>query len=69
MTYTKDMFANELLQKLTEEPFNILKISRWCNRKYVDHLREMDDELYHLVSELSTKEDDPQFEYSKEELL
>ena len=63
------MFANELLQKLNETPFNIVNISRWCNRKYVDHLREMDDELYNLVSELSTMEDDPQFEYSREELL
>jgi len=69
MTYTKDIFANELLLKLSEEPFNIVKISRWCYIKYVDHIREMDDELYNLVSELSTMEDDPQFEYSREELV
>ena len=69
MKYTKKMFANELIQKLKEEPFSILKMSRWCNRIYIDHLREMDEVLHYLVFELSTMEDDPQFEYTKEELI
>ena len=68
MKYTKHMFATELIEKLKEQPFSIIKISKWCNRIYIDHLREMDNELYHLIFELSTMEDDPQFEYSKEEL-
>jgi hypothetical protein len=68
MKYTKHMFATELIQKLKEEPFSIVKMSNWCNRIYIDHLREMDDELYYLVFELSTMDDDPQFEYGREEL-
>ena len=69
MKYTKHMFATELLKKLNEESFDIIKISNWCNKIYNDHLREMDDELYDLLFELSTMDDDPQFEYSKEELI
>jgi hypothetical protein len=68
MKYTKHMFGTEFIQKLKEEPFSIVEISRWCNRIYIDHLREMDNELYHFVFELSTMEDDPQFEYSRKEL-
>jgi len=68
MKYTKVRFAKELIKKLSEEPFDVIKISKWCNRVLNDHLREMDKELYDLVSELSTMEDDPQFELSKEEL-
>jgi hypothetical protein len=68
MTYTQKDFGLALNKKLKKEPFDIVNISRWCSRIYFDHLKELDDKLYKLIFELSTMEDDPQFEYTKQEL-
>jgi hypothetical protein len=69
MKYSKKQFGSELKKKLNEEVFDVVKISQWSNKKLIDHTRDIDDELYELLFELSTMDDDPQFEYSEDELL
>lgn len=68
MIYTKSMFGIALLTKLKKEPFDIVKFSRWCERIYSSNIRNIDDELRGILFELSTMEDDSQFERTPEDL-
>ena len=68
MKFSRQLFGHELAQKLKKEPFDSLEIAKWCRSIYVEHLRELDDQIRALVVDLSTMADDPQFAYSKNEL-
>lgn len=68
MKHNKFTFGIELLKKLRKEPFDIVKLSRWCEQLYSNNIRNLDQELKEILFELSTMEDDPQFERTQEEL-
>ncbi len=68
MKYTPVQFGYALLRKVHEKPFDIIKISGWCNHIYMSYIRELDDSLRDLLFELSTMADDSQFEYSQNQL-
>jgi len=68
MKYNKGTFGLALLKKLNDEPFDIVRFSRWCEQICSANARNVDEELRGILFEISTMEDDPQFEYTKEEL-
>lgn len=59
-------FGSEL-KSLLKEPTDILLISKWAYKKYIDN-RNLDKCLKEILITLSFMEDDPQFELSDKQL-
>jgi len=57
----------ELKNKLAKK-FGIVEISRWAGRILLNNIRELHPNLEEILELLSRMEDDPQFEYTEEEL-
>lgn len=57
----------ELKNKLAKK-FDIVEISRWAGRILLNNIRELHPNLEEILELLSRMEDDPQFEYTEEEL-
>lgn len=58
----------ELLASLLKKENNIVKISRWAFTVYSSNRRELDRSTKEVLECLFSMEDDPQFEYSIQEL-
>jgi hypothetical protein len=57
-----------LLKKELEKGYDIVRISRWASSLYFNNIREFPDDLQILLEYLFRMEDDPQFEFSEDEL-
>lgn len=65
--YTNKRLGIELKAQL-ERGFNISRLSKWAYGLFYDHRRELNPNLKNILKDLSRMEDDPQFEYSEQEL-
>lgn len=58
----------EELNLQLDQGYDITRISRWAYRLSHDHCIDLDDETEEIIDYLSMMEDDPQFEYTENEL-
>lgn len=58
----------KLLKSFLKKEQEIVKISRWVFRVYSNDVRNLDDSMTEIMESLFSMEDDPQFEYTIEEL-
>ncbi|MDQ3239267.1 MAG: hypothetical protein M3P33_01970 [bacterium] len=63
----KQHFGKELQKQLLQK-YDIVKISRWAYQLYSNNCRSLDSEMREILEYLFSMEDDPQFEYTEEEL-
>ena len=56
------------LKSLLATERDIVKISRWAFRIYSNNLRNLDSSMMEVLECLFSMEDDPQFEYTEQEL-
>lgn len=63
----KQELGRGLLHQLTQE-YDIVKISRWAFKIYSENCRTIDSRMTEILEILFSMEDDPQFEYSEQEL-
>lgn len=57
-----------MLDTRLRETTDVAKISRWAYRIYLDNARDIDPEVKNILLDIGRMEDDPQFEYSIDEL-
>lgn len=57
-----------LLKSILKERWGILEISRWAFTIFSDNQRSLDSETQEILEALFSMEDDPQFEYTPDEL-
>lgn len=56
------------LKSLLSQEYNIVKISRWAFNIYSNNCRNIDPSMMEILECLFSMEEDPQFEYSEQEL-
>ncbi len=64
---TKSQLGEELKKELAKG-FDITRLSRWSYKIFFNNSRELSAELKETLEYLFRMEDDPQFEYSEDEL-
>lgn len=67
VNYTNKKLGLELKAQL-DLGFNIIRLSRWAYSLFYDHRRELSLDIKEILIDLSRMEDDPQFEYTEQEL-
>lgn len=67
MNYDNKKLGKELKIEL-EKKYDIVKISRWAYKIYSDNCRFLNSLTEETLEYLFRMEDDPQFEYTEEEL-
>jgi hypothetical protein len=67
MSYTCKQLGKELQEEL-KKGYNIVRISRWAFNIFYNHTRELNFTQRNVLEELFRMEDDPQFEYTEQEL-
>lgn len=67
MNYTNEQLGNQLNEEL-KKGYDVIRISRWALRIYFSSVRELTVTQKDVIMGLFTMEDDPQFEYSEEQL-
>jgi hypothetical protein len=67
MKYDNKRLGKELKKHL-DQPFDIVNTSRWAYRIFSENIRYLDSPTEEILEYLFRMEDDPQFEYTKEEL-
>jgi hypothetical protein len=65
--YSSKRVGIELKAQL-EKGYNIVRLSRWAYRLIFNHMGELDSNLEEILQCLAIMEDDPQFEYTEQEL-
>ena len=68
MSYTNEEFGKQLDKELTKG-YDIVKISRWAFNIFYNHTRELNTIQRNILEKLLRMEDDPQFEYTEQELV
>ncbi len=63
----KQRLGEELKLQL-EKGYDIVAISRWAYRIFSDNCRALDPSIREILEYLFSMEDDPQFEYTEQEL-
>lgn len=66
--YTKNDFANELISEVNKN-FDLIRISKWAHKKYIDHGPDLDNQTYIAMMKVIAMEEGEQFELTKDELL
>ena len=67
MTYTKKLFADELLHQLSSG-YDVVRIARWAFSIYMSHSRELELGLKSEIMQVVAMEEGPEFEMSEQEL-
>ena len=67
MNYTSKQLGKELQQEL-KKGYDIVRISRWAFHIFYSHTGDLNPILSNILEELFRMEDDPQFEYTEQEL-
>ena len=67
MVYTRQKFGLKLKEKIKNKEDQAL-IGRWAFHIYYEHMLEIDDDFQDFLTDLSAMADDPQFEFSYDEL-
>jgi hypothetical protein len=63
----RQQFGKELQSQLSKG-FDVVKISRWAYQVYSNNCRNIDPDMREILEYLFSMEDDPQFEYTEQEL-
>jgi hypothetical protein len=64
----KQEFGELLNNYLNKYGYDVVKISRWTYKIYTDYLKYLDPSMMFILECLFRMEDDPQFEFTEEEL-
>ena len=67
MGYTRQEFGLELKEKIKNKE-DVVGIGDWAYEMYFEHMLEIEDDFKGFLKDLSAMADDPQFEFSYEEL-
>lgn len=67
MSYTNEEIGKQLNKEL-KKGYDIVRISRWAFNIFYNHTRELSSSQRNIFEELLRMEDDPQFEYTEQEL-
>lgn len=67
MSYTNEEFGRKLYQEIAKG-YDIVKISRWSYGVFFNHMKDLSPTQRNVLEELFRMEDDPQFEYTEQEL-
>ncbi|MBP6892767.1 hypothetical protein KBB68_04285 [Candidatus Babeliales bacterium] len=65
--YTRQQCGKELKNKI-QQKVDVTDIGKWAYRMYSEHMCDIDDDFQEFLIDLNAMEDDPQFEFSYEEL-
>lgn len=68
MIIGKREFGRMLVEKISETS-DIVKISRWAYKLYLENVRNVDSDVKDLLLDIGRMEDAKEFEYSMDELL
>jgi hypothetical protein len=67
MTYTKRDFGRELNEKISLKN-SVSQIGKWAHSVFFENCRELDYELKDIIEQLLMMEEEPEFEYTIQEL-
>lgn len=65
--YTRQKFGLELKEKVKKK-IDPVDIGKWAYAMYYEHMLDLDNDFQEFLIDLNAMEDDPQFEFSHEEL-
>lgn len=65
--YTRQQCGKELKEKIHKK-VDVVDIGKWAYAMYSEHMFDIDDDFQEFLTDLNAMEDDPQFEFSYEEL-
>lgn len=66
--YTKFDFGKELAEQVNKK-YDIIYLSNWAHRKYLDHANQLDEETDNAIMAIIAMDEGDEFVLTKEELL